>query len=201
MSLLDAISECNDYKKEDIGQIIKLPYIDSIVNQTLDLSTLSLKELIQILETYNYLCMDTSDIVDHILWELGDDKEMFLKYFAVISYENMYVMRNDVDYWIRNDFEKHFKSRSKNIEYNFTKALTPEQLNIRFYGTIDTMNCIKFNNLKLLKWGAENCKLTTSYIHHAFNNTTDYNINYYNLDQTMVQWIHDNLKRLNPGIV
>jgi hypothetical protein len=192
MSLLDAVAQCDDYKKEDLGQMIKLPYIDQIVDQTLDLTMLGLRELIQILETYNYLCMDTSELVDQILWELGDNKEMFLKYFAVISYQDMYLMRNDVDHWIRDNFEKHFKS--KNTEYNFTKPLTPEQLSVRFYGTINTLNCIRSNNLRLLKWGAENCKLTTSYVRHGFTNKRNYDIDDLDLDQTLVQWVRDNLR-------
>jgi len=118
MSLLDAIKECEKdsekNKNENIDQLNKLHYFDLISKNEFDIKSKPLSVLIDALYTYNYLCLDTNDLVAEILWLIGEDKKEFLKYFAVIVNDenctfNTFMLREDLNCIIKNEFKKYLK--------------------------------------------------------------------------------------------
>jgi hypothetical protein len=141
MSFLDVIKTCdNSY---NMNNLIKFPFIESIVKDKFDINSKSLNELCDSLITFSYLNINSNKVVDQILWLIGDNKILFDQYFVEINDKpiSIYDFKSDIDNIIKCEFMQKLKK----------PPYTKEQLNARF-NDVDAIECVKCGNLRLLSW-------------------------------------------------
>ena len=159
MSLLDVINSCDDSNDFVFSRdLMHLPSIESIINKSYDVKSKTLDELMEALTSYSYLNLDGKDVVEEILWILGENKEIFYKFFCFNGDYKSYLINDDPAINVGN-INKVFKFEL--IKTIGKPPYSGTQLNVRFNDEILTEDCIKSNNLRLLSWGGENAKLVT----------------------------------------
>ena len=119
-SLLQTLDECSDndnYK----NLLLDLPFIKNIMDNNFNIQENKLEDLLESLQTYSYLNIDSKIIVDEIIWRIGEEEELFNKYFEEIDWLQ-YNIKNSVDNIIKCEFKR-------NIKFPCRK----EKLSARFY--------------------------------------------------------------------
>lgn len=186
-SLLDTIQECT---REQIttNDLIQLPFIEEIASNKFNIHDKTIDQLINSLITHSYLNIDSKQLIDEILWQLGGNENEFNKWFVKVTRGGKYSFKENVNLVIKNEITNYLNNLGIKPPY------LPEALNLRFQNIL-TIGCVKANNLRLLDWAGKNCKLVTKSFnqHHvdriceiAKQNAKQYG------NQGIIDWLENN---------
>ena len=82
----------------DLSLLPDYPFIQDIVNGTFNsINDKTLEELKQSLFTFNYLMKNSYEVVQELIWRLGEKQELIEKYFTCVdSINHLFELRKDL---------------------------------------------------------------------------------------------------------